>query len=104
MLDIILKYIYENSTKVMVKSRAIQTQPKPDNLAKPLDANPIPTQTEGPVGRWWVFRSKKPTLVGRVAGLHLQNLSNLNQTRATKKPSQILQKQARSDEISTRSD
>ena len=54
MLDIILKYIYKNSTKVMVKSRAIQTQPKPDNLAKPLDANPIPTRTEGPVGRWWV--------------------------------------------------
>ena len=38
----------------MVKSRAVQTQPKPDNLAKPLDANLIPTRTEGPVGRWWV--------------------------------------------------
>ena len=31
--------------------RAVQTRPKPDNLAKPPNDNPILAQTEGPVGR-----------------------------------------------------
>ena len=35
------------------------------------------------------FRSQKPTPAGRVAGSHLQNPSNPNLTRATKKSSQI---------------
>ena len=38
-----------------------------------------------------------------MAGSHLQNSSNLNPTRATKKSGQILQKQAGSNEISTKS-
>ena len=38
-----------------------------------------------------------------MAGSHLQNPSNPNPTKATKKSGQILKKQARSSEISTRS-
>ena len=38
-----------------------------------------------------------------MAGLHLQNPSNLNPTGATKKFGQILQKQAKSGEILTKS-
>ena len=56
--------------------RAVQTRPKPDNLAKPPNDNPIPAQTEGPVGRSAGFYSQKPTLASRVAGSHLQNPSN----------------------------
>ena len=42
-------------------------------------------------------------MAGQVAGSHLQNTSNPNPTGATKKSSQILQKQARYGEISTKS-
>ena len=35
----------------MIRTRAVQTQPKPDNPAKPPDDNPIPARTEGPVSR-----------------------------------------------------
>ena len=35
----------------MIRTRAVQTQPKPDNPAKPPDDNSIPARTEGPVGR-----------------------------------------------------
>ena len=87
----------------LLRAKVVQTRPEPDNPIKPSDADPILARTEGPNRSATGFRSQKPTPVGRVAGLHLQNPSNPNPTGAVKKSGQILQKQARSGEISTKS-
>ena len=42
---------FKNTALGMIKTRAVQTRPKPDNPAKPPDDNPIPARTEGLVGR-----------------------------------------------------
>ena len=86
----------------LLRAKVVQTRPEPDNPIKRSDADPILARTEGPNRSAAGFRSQKLTPVGRVAGLHLQNPSNPNPTGAVKKSGQILQKQARSGEISTR--
>ena len=43
--------IFFYKATLIVIYRAVQTRPEPDNPAKPPDDNPIPAQTEGPVGR-----------------------------------------------------
>ena len=93
------------SQKIMIVKMTFyeaNSRPEPDNPAKLPDDNPIPARTEGPVGQrrvsvlknrqWrveWRFASPKP--------------EQLEPTGATKKSGQILQKQARSGEISTKS-
>ena len=57
---------------------AVQTQSELDNPAKPLDADLNRRSNRSAVG----FRFQEPTPVGRVAGLLLQNPSNLNSTEA----------------------